>query len=231
MFPANWESEKKRLLELGVQPPWLHSIRGPVTFATAVYGVENLIYLILDNPALAERFRNAIRDTVLNMADIMDREAPGRTGVNWFCFFDDDCALLNADMYEGFGYPIIKDIFDRYCPGEKDYRYQHSDSDMMHLLPILGRLNFSKVNFGPKCTVTQIREHCPNTIIQGQLAPFTFSRNEEENMILETLRDFELSGGGLGMAFNTSGQTNNGSLLTGMRLIMATIQTYCRRAP
>lgn len=229
MFPANWESEKKRLLGLGVQPPWLHTIRGPVTFACAVYGVENLVYLITDNPPLAERFRNAIRDTALNMAEIMDKEAPGRTGTNWFNFYDDDCALLNAEMYEFFGYPVIRGIFDKYCPGEKDYRYQHSDSDMMHLLPILGKLNFSKVNFGPKCTVTQIREHCPKTIIQGQLAPFTFSRNEEGNMILETLRDFELSGGGIGMAFNTSGQINNGSMLAGMRLIMATIQAHCRR--
>ena len=64
---------------------------------------------------------------------------------------------------------------------------------MCHLLPILGRLNFSGVNFGPTLTVQEIRRHMPRAIIDGQLAPFTFSDNEQERLICEFLRDFEAS--------------------------------------
>jgi hypothetical protein len=50
---------------------------------------------------------------------------------------------------------------------------------MNHLLPLLGRLDLRWTNFGPGVMVDQIREHLPNAVIHGQLAPFTFSRNDE----------------------------------------------------
>jgi uroporphyrinogen decarboxylase len=85
------------------------------------------------------------------------------------------------------------------------------------------------VNFGPKLKVREIREFCPRAIIYGQLAPFTFSRNEEEKMLLELVRDFEQSRPMRGVVFDTAGSINNGSRLTGMRLIMAGIQRICRQ--
>jgi uroporphyrinogen decarboxylase len=55
ILPLNWDVEKKRIFELYGKKPELHrSIRGPVTFATSIYGIENLIFLIVDEPDLAE---------------------------------------------------------------------------------------------------------------------------------------------------------------------------------
>ena len=68
----------------------------------------------------------------------------------------------------------------------------------------------------------------PTTVIEGQLAPFTFSRNEEENMVCEFLRDFDQARERRGLLFATAGPINNGSRLTGMRLIMAAIQNFGR---
>ena len=99
---------------------------------------------------------------------------------------------------------------------------------MGHLLPILARLNFSRVNFGPTLTVFQIREAMPQTVIEGQLAPFTFSRNEEENIVREFLRDFGQAREKRGLLFATAGSINNGSRLTGMRLLMSAIQRHGR---
>jgi len=65
-------------------------------------------------------------------------------------------------------------------------------------------------------------------VINGQLAPFTFSRHEEVNMVAETIRDFEYSRELKGVVFSTAGSINNGSRLTGLRLIMSAIQRYCR---
>ena len=230
LLPANWETEKKRLLALGVKPPLYRGQRGPVTFATSVFGVENLIFLILDNPSLAARFRDAIITTMLGIARVLDEEAgyDPETATHGFSFADDNCAMLNADMYEFFGYPVLKAMFDRYSPNPKDVRYQHSDSAMAHLLPILGTLDLTGTNFGPTISVGEIRTHCPHANIDGQMAPFTFSRNEEENIVLETLRDFEQAKPTRGVSLMTAGSINNGSRLSGMRLIMAAIQEYCR---
>jgi uroporphyrinogen decarboxylase len=196
----------------------------------SLYGVENLIYLIVDNPGLAGRFRDAILKAMLEMARILDEEAgySPATAPHGFYFCDDNCAMLNAEMYEFFGYPILKAMFDRYSPNPGDTRSQHSDSDMAQHLPALGRLGMTSVNFGPNLTVTEIREHLPKAVICGQLAPFTFSRNEEVNMVAELIRDFEMAREKRGLIFATAGSINNGSRLTGMRLLMAAIQEYGR---
>jgi hypothetical protein len=71
----------------------------------SVYGAENLIYLIADRPNLAGRFRDLILRAMLERARVMDEEA-GYTpsaAPNGFYFCDDNCALLNAEMYEFFG--------------------------------------------------------------------------------------------------------------------------------
>lgn len=228
LLPENWESEKERLQALGVPLPRYRHQRGPITFATSIYGCENLIYLILDNPTLAERFRNTILRGMLTIAEVIDTEAGDtiETSPRGFSFADDNCYMMTPDMYEFFGYPILKTVFERYAPSPNDWRFQHSDSAMGHLLPILGRLNLKGVNFGPTLTVEEIRKHNPNAIIYGQLAPFTFSRNEEEKMLAEFFRDFEMSLEHRGVVFATAGSINNGSRLLGMRLFMSAIQHF-----
>ncbi len=230
ILPENWQAEKDRLMTLGVKPPLYRHQRGPVTFATSIYGAENLLFLLMDNLKLAERFRDLILRAMLERARILDEEAgyTPDTAPHRFSFADDNCCLLTPDLYEMFGYPILKAIFDRYAPDENDWRYQHSDSAMEHLLPILGRLNLSACNFGPTVLVDAIRSHMPHTRIDGCLAPFTLSRNEELNIVLEFLRDFEQARSQKGLVFSTAGSINNGSRLAGMRLIMSAIQQFGR---
>jgi uroporphyrinogen decarboxylase len=76
--------------------------------------------------------------------------------------------------------------------------------------------------------VDHIRRHCPGAVIMGELAPFTFSRNDEEGIVSEFLRDYDLIGDTRGLLFTTAGGINNGSRLTGMRLIMSAIQHFGR---
>lgn len=232
ILPPNWAEEKARLMARNIKPALYRSQRGPVTFATSIYGAEELIFLCLDNPDLAARLRDAILHVMLEIARVLDEEAGYAAGQapRGFSFLDDNCCLLNPKLYEFFGYPILKGVFERYAPEPSDRRYQHSDSAMGHLLPLLGPqgLNLNCVNFGPTLSVSEIRAHCPGAVIHGQLAPFTFSRNQEVDMILECLRDIEQARASRGLVFTTAGSINNGSRLTGMRLIMAAIQRYGR---
>lgn len=233
ILPANWDAEKKRIYETyGKRPRMFTGVRGPVTLATSVFGIENLIFLMYDDPDLAQRFSETIARVILAYHDIF-REEAGYTPENFphgFAFFDDNCCLLNAEMYESFGYPILKKVFDHCSPNPGDNRFQHSDSAMEHLLPILARLNFTGCNFGPTVTVDKIRKYMKTTRIDGVLAPFTFMNNDEEKIIAEVKRDCEQARvddiRGLNLA--TAGSINNGSLLTSMRTVMAAIQNYGR---
>lgn len=230
ILPENWDEEKARLLALGVKPSLYRGQRGPVTFATSIFGVENLLLLILENPGLAARFSTAILTAMLEIARVLDEEAgyTSKTAPRGFGFADDNSCLLRPDMYELFAYPILKGMFDRYAPDPRDRRGQHSDSDMAHLLPLLGKLDLTAANFGPTLTVAGIRDHLPNAVVEGQLAPFTYSRNEEEDIVLEFLRDFDMAREKRGLLFTTAGSINNGTRLTSMRLVMAAIQRHGR---
>ncbi len=230
LLPPEWEREKKRLVALGVKPTLYRSQRGPVTFATSIYGTENLIFLIMDEPDLARRFSSLILKTMLEIARVLDEEA-GFTpdqAPHGFSFADDNSCLLTPDMYELFGLPVLKGMFDRYSPNPGDSRYQHSDSAMGHLLPLLGRVGLNGTNFGPTVTVAEIRKHLPQAVIHGQLAPFTYSRNDELGIVKEFLRDMNMAREKRGLVFATAGSINNGSRLTGARLIMAAVQRFGR---
>lgn len=230
ILPDGWQQQKARLMPLGIKPPLYRNQRGPVTFATSIYGAENLIFLILDDPDLAARLRDAILRAMLAIAAVLDEEAgyTPETAPHGWGFADDNCALLTPEMYEFFGYPILKGMFDRYSPNPGDRRGQHSDSAMEHIVPLLGRLDLTDTNFGPTVMVDHIRRHLPRAVIMGELAPFTFSRNDEEGIVCEFLRDYDLIGDTRGLLFTTAGSINNGSRLTGMRLIMSAIQHFGR---
>jgi uroporphyrinogen decarboxylase len=225
-----WLRARDRLLPQGIRPGLYRGQRGPVTFATSIYGVENFVYLVMDNPDLAGRLRDAILSSMLELARVLDEEAgfTPETAPHGFGFADDNCYLLSPKLYEFFAYPVLDGIFKRYSPNPGDSRFQHSDSAMGHLVPTLARLGLTGVNFGPKVTAAEIRRHMPWAIIYGQLAPFTFSRDDRAVILAELLRDFEATRESRGLVFATAGSINNGSRLAGMRLIMAGIQRYAR---
>jgi uroporphyrinogen decarboxylase len=233
VLPADWDERCKAVYELyGQRPGCFGGIRGPVTLATSVFGTENLLFLYYDDEGLFTEFADAIGDVVLAYVDLMAREAgmdPDHLH-HGFSFCDDDSNLMTPDMYKAFGYRVLKRVFDKTAPDPGDWRYQHSDSAMGHLLPLLADFNLSGCNFGPTLTVREIRKYMPKTRIDGQLAPFTFMRNVEEDIIAEVKRDCEMAKEGdlRGLNLTTAGSINNGSLLTSMRVVMAAIQNYGR---
>ncbi len=232
MLPENWASEKARLTALGRKVPLYRGQRGPCTFACSIFGAEDLLLLAYDEPDLFARFSAVLGRAIVGRARVLDEEAglddeAVKGGWSWA---DDNCCLFTPAMYETFAMPIHRAVFGRYAPDPKHRRFQHSDSDMAHLLPLLSELDLTGTNFGPTLTVAEIRRYCPHAVIDGQLAPFTFSRNEEANMVAEFLRDIDQASETRGLNFSTAGSINNGSRLSGMRLLMAAIQRYGRYA-
>lgn len=226
MLPDHWEVEKERLTAQGRTVPLYRHQRGPCTFACSIYGVENMLLLAYDDPALFQRFSEVLGRAILARAHVLDEEAgltPATAQGRW-SWADDNCCLFTPEMFATFALPVHQTVFAYYAPAPEHRRYQHSDSAMAHLLPLLGELDLTGTNFGPTLSVAEIRRHCPHAVIEGQLAPFTFSRNDERNIVSEFLRDFEQAQETRGLLFATAGSINNGSRLTGMRLMMAAIQ-------
>ncbi|MDR1059881.1 MAG: hypothetical protein LBL83_01425 [Clostridiales bacterium] len=235
VLPSGWEAEKKRIFEtFGIRPQPFRNIRGPVTLACSIFGAENFVYLYYDAPELFSRFSRAICDVILKYIRLFSEESgygcAEETRPRGFQFNDDDCALLTPEMYEAFGYPVLKEVFGYASPAPGDERYQHSDSDMGHLLPILGSLGLTGCNFGPKLSVEEIRRHCPRARIDGQLAPFTFMGNDRKEIVAEVERDCKAikAIGGRGLNLATAGSINNGSLLRSMLAVMEGILEFGR---
>lgn len=230
LLPDDWDSEKSRLVASGERVPLYRSQRGPCTFACSIYGAENLLLLYYDDEALFRRFSDVLCRAILTRARVFDEESgfTPETAPRGWGWADDNSCLFTPDMYEAFAMPIHRAVFGYYSPDAKDRRYQHSDSAMGHLLPLIGELNMTGANFGPTISAADIRRYCPNAVIYGQLAPFTYSRNETANIVAEFLRDFDLTRETRGLNFATAGSVNNGTLLTSMRLVMAAIQRYGR---
>lgn len=233
MFPDNWEEEKQRIFEeKGKTPEILRHIRGPVTLATSIYGVENLIFLFFDEKDLFRRFSSTILNVILKMSQIMDRESGfnPENRPSGFSFADDDCSLLNPEMYEIFGYPVLKEVFKHYSPNKGDNRYQHSDSAMGHLLPQLAKLNLTGCNFGPTVLVDEIRQYLKHTRIDGCMAPFTFMNNDVAKIKEEVERDCRMikETGTKGLNIYTAGSINNGSSLLNLKVVMENILEFGR---
>ncbi len=233
ILPPDWDERCRAVFEAtGRRPGLANGIRGPVTLATSVFGTENLIFLYYDDEGLFKRFGDTITRVLEAYADIFIIEA-GYTKDNFphgYWFNDDDSNLLTPEMYKLLGYPTLKAMFEKYAPNPEDSRYQHSDSAMGHLIPLLADLNLTGCNFGPTVMVKDIRKYMKTTRIDGQLAPFTFMRNNEDDIIAEVKRDCEAAKEDdiRGRSVPTAGSIKNGSLLTSMRAVMAAIQTYGR---
>ena len=233
ILPADWDEKCRAVYEkYGERPGQFTHIRGPVTLATSVFGIENLLFLYYDDEALFTHFADTIGNVVEAYIDLFIRES-GHTAENFvhgFSFADDDSNLMTPGMYKAFGYRVLERVFRKAAPLPEDNRYQHSDSAMGHLIPLLADFNLTGCNFGPTVTVQEIRKYMPHTRIDGQLAPFTFMRNNEADIIAEVKRDCEAAKENdlRGLNLTTAGSINNGSLLTSMRCVMAAIQNYGR---
>ena len=99
---------------------------------------------------------------------------------------------------------------------------------MAHLLPILGELDLTGVNFGPTVMVPEIRKYLPHARIDGCIAPFTFMRNDVDGLKIEVNRDVDYGFEYGGVNITTAGSINNGSSLDSMRLVMSIIQSKRR---
>lgn len=200
--------------------------RGPATMATSILGSMNAMYWIVDYPQDMDRFFRVLGDTIIRYHRLFERETNVRySGYYWL---DDNCCLYSPGLYERFCYPAMKRVMEEFAPRPEDYRFQHSDSEMRHLLPFLADYRLHGVNLGPSIPASVIREALPNAVIHGQIAPMTLRNGRFEAIAAEVRRDFSAVGSDGGLVVTTAGSISAGTSLQSIRGFMWAVQELCR---
>ena len=200
--------------------------RGPATIGTSVCGTMNLMYWLVDCPAEISRFYDLLGEILVRYQQIV--EAESNVTFRGYGWLDDNCCLFSPGLYDQYCYPVMKKVFDAFAPEPGDWRYQHSDSEMRHLLPILARLHFHGVNFGPTIPAETILAAMPRTEIHSQIAPMTLRNGTFEQVVAEVKRDFAAVGADGGLFVTTAGSVSAGTSLERMRELMWAVQTHTR---
>ena len=202
--------------------------RGPATIGTSVCVTMNLMYWLVDCPVDVGRFYELLAETLVRYQRVVEQESNVIfRGYGWL---DDNCCLFSPGLYDRYCYPVMKKVFDAFAPRPEDSRYQHSDSEMRHLLPILARLDFHGVNFGPTIPAEVIRRAMPRAEIYGQIAPMTLRNGTFEDVVAEVRRDFAAVGADGGLFVTTAGSVSAGTKLERLREWMWAVQEFTRYA-
>ena len=203
--------------------PWS---RGPATIATSVMGTTEYLYAIVDYPAVMEQFYECLTTTLIRYQRLMERRRNvSFTGYAWL---DDNCCLVSPELYERFCLPMMARVFAEFAPDPSAWRFQHSDSAMAHLLPILAMQRLHGVNLGPTLSVQEIRQHMPRTEIHGQVAPMTLRNGTLADVVAEVQRDFAGAGADGGLLITTAGSISAGTSLEAIRGLMWAVQEQTR---
>jgi len=199
--------------------------RGPATVASSILGVMLMMDLMIEEEDLADAFFASLMRLYLARFEALETLTGQQiTGIAWL---DDNCALFNPEFYERFCMPIHRAVMERFASQADSFRFQHSDSDMAHLLPFLAELNLHGVNLGPRIPAQVIREHLPTAVIHGQIAPFTLRNGTKAEIEAEVIRDFQAVGADGGLVITTAGSVPAGTSIERMRFLMEMVEAHC----
>ncbi len=221
-YRAEWEARKaagKPLPKLGT------GSRGPATVMTSVLAAEDLFFWIEDHPELMRRFRDVLAAKMVELNRVL-REFSGNGEPGWW-ITDDNSALFNRELYREYCRPVLEAVFAALAPG-KAWRYQHSDSNMEHLLEFQYELGIRTVNYGPEIDVANIRRKMPDAMIHGHMPPFLLRNAGPEEIRRRVISDFEKAGAGGGLTVATAGSLAAGTGVGRMRWLMECVRNHCR---
>jgi uroporphyrinogen decarboxylase len=198
--------------------------RGPATIGTSVCGTQNYLTWLIDEPDLMDRFHRLLARGIVER-DRLLREFSGNAAAG-FGFRDDNSCLLSPHLYERFCLPVLATVFDAFSPAPADWRYQHSDSAMGHIMPLLRRVRLNGANFGPEVAIEDIRRELPDAMIHGHVPPFVLMRGTRAEIEQRVMRDFQVDGLAGQLVVTTAGSISCGTSIERMRWLMEIVDDH-----
>ena len=221
-FLGEWDERKKEGRSLALLGA---GSRGPATIMTSVLKPETVFFWIFDYPDLMRRFRDILAAKMVELNRIL-RQFSGNGEEGWW-ITDDNSALFNVALYREYCYPVLEKVLAAMAPG-KALRYQHSDSDMGHLMEMQYALGMRSVNYGPNIDAGLIRRTMPEALINGQIPPFLLRNGSPAEIERQVIADFRKAGATGGLNVTTAGSLAAGTGVGRMRWLMQAVQEHCR---
>lgn len=221
-FQEEWEkrrAEGKPLPRLGT------GSRGPATIMTSVLSAEDVFFWMEDHPEMMKRFSETLATKMTELNRVL-RQFSGNGQTGWW-ITDDNSSLFNRELYREYCFPVLHEILEAFAPGDAA-RYQHSDSNMEHLLDFQCELGIRSVNYGPGIDVRNIRLKMPGAMINGHMPPFLLRNASPGEIEQRIISDFEKAGDGGGLTVTTAGSLAAGTGVGRMRWLMHCVQKHCR---
>lgn len=203
---------------------WGHMTRGPATIATSLLGTTNLCMLLMDEPELMDEFFKILKEKLVEY--IKNLRGYCEVEYNGIAINDDNCFLFSPKLYERYCAPILDSLFKNFAPRKEDTRYQHSDSNMQHLIPILNELGVNSVNFGPEIHPATIRKLMPHALIYGQMPPFVLRNGTAEEIIEYVKRDMQVLKEDGNFIETPAGSVASGTPLENIKIYMWAVQEF-----
>jgi len=220
------EAKNNYELQTGKKLRWGSMIRGPATIATSLLGTTNLCILLMDEPELMDEFFKILGTKLVEYIRLLRSYC--NIEYNGISINDDNCFLFSPKLYERYCAPIMEKLFKEFAPNKTDTRYQHSDSNMQHIIPILNGLGVNAVNFGPEIHPATIRKLMPNALIYGQMPPFVLRNGTKEEIIEIVKRDMNVLKADGNFVETPAGSVASGTPLENIRIYMWAVQEYGR---
>lgn len=228
-FPEGWVEEKSRFekstgkrLKLGGS-----ASRGPATMATSILGTVNTCMFMMEEPEIMDEFFMTLAQNLVEYHKVLMKNT-GHDTREGYVITDDNCYLFPPAKYERFCAPVLQKLFSEFAPQPHHKRYQHSDSDMKHLMKILSWIGVNEVNLGPTIDIRDIRRDMPNALIYGNIPPFTLKDGSPEDIIKAVRYDIESVGQDGGLVECPAGSVVEGTPYQNLRAYMWAVHTYGR---
>ncbi len=140
--------------------------RGPLTIASFVYGLTELLLGIKIDPAPMKKLLEITTETVIRWLNAQLKAAPTAEGI---LLLDDIPGLMSLEDYNEFAHPYLKAILDEFDGKLKIY---HNDSNTTHILPRLTELDIDIFNFGKEVALKEILKYTYGKItLLGNISP------------------------------------------------------------
>lgn len=159
-------------------------VLGPVTIASQVYGIESLIYLIVDDP---EGFMELLKFTTL----VTERycEALSETGIHAIMLHDPSASpdVLSKSVFANLIAPQLKAMIQHIKEQQETYLWLQIIGNTTSVLPLIADFNLEMVTIDSPVKLSDAFHGLENKVVVGNMNPMLF-RNASYDQLSSTLR-------------------------------------------
>lgn len=156
---------------------------GPTTLATQIFGIENSIYLLVDNPEAFNLLLNFTTQIAKSFA-----QAILATGVSAVLINDPSASpnVFPKSTFDNMIYPHLKGLFNEIKTQETDLVWLQITGKTTSILPTINNLPVDIITLDSPVELIEAQEILNNKTVIGNINPLLFTNNNSENLLIQT---------------------------------------------